>query len=198
MSFVLGITGGIATGKSTVVDTFKKYDFPVVDADIIAREVVKPHTPALKKVAATFGAGILQSDGSLDRQKLGQLIFNDSQKRQTLNQLLAPFLQEAITKQIKDAAQSSPLVIADIPLLFEAGYDKVVDQVAVVYIPESLQIQRLIKRDQITNKEAQQKISSQLPIEEKKRRAHVVFDNQESFTSTCQQVMTWLKENQFL
>ncbi|MDN6639257.1 MAG: dephospho-CoA kinase [Tetragenococcus sp.] len=198
MSFVLGITGGIATGKSTVVDIFKKYDFPVIDADIIAREVVQPHKPALKKVVATFGTGILQSDGSLNRQKLGQLIFNDSQKRQTLNQLLAPFLQEAITKQIKDAAQSSPLVIADIPLLFEAGYDKVVDQVAVVYIPESLQIQRLIKRDQITKKEAQQKITSQLAIEEKKQRAHVVFDNQESLNSTCQQVMTWLKEKQFL
>jgi len=198
MSFVLGITGSIATGKSTVVNIFKEYGFPVVDADIIAREVVKPNTAGLKKVVETFGSSVLCSDGSLNRKQLGQIIFNDAKKRQTLNALLAPFLQEAIIEQIKRASDTSSLVIADIPLLYEAGYDKYMDQVAVVYIPEDLQVQRLMKRDRITEKEAQKKVASQLSIEEKKKRADIIFDNQESLSSIRQQIFSWLKARQFL
>jgi len=198
MSFVLGITGSIATGKSTVVNIFKEYGFPVVDADIIAREVVKPNTAGLKKVVETFGSSVLCSDGSLNRKQLGQIIFNDTKKRQTLNALLAPFLQEAIIEQIKRASNAASLVIADIPLLYEAGYDKYMDQVAVVYIPEDLQVQRLMKRDRITEKEAQKKVASQLSIEEKKKRADIIFDNQESLSSIRQQIFSWLKVRQFL
>lgn len=198
MSFILGVTGGIATGKSTVVDIFKKYGFPVVDADLIARQVVEPNTPGLEKIVITFGKEILQSNGTLNRKKLGELVFSDVKKKQMLDQLLAPFLQEAIINQIEKKAKESSLVIADIPLLYEANYEKNVDQVAVVYIPENLQVQRLMKRDQISKKEAQQKITSQLPIEEKKQRADVIFDNQEEVVSIFQQVTSWLKENQFL
>ncbi|MCF1684901.1 dephospho-CoA kinase [Tetragenococcus halophilus] len=198
MSFILGITGSIATGKSTVVNIFKQYGFPVVDADIIAREVVEPNTAGLKKIVETFGNSVLCSDGSLNRKQLGQIIFNDSKKRQTLNALLAPFLQEAIIEQIKRASDTASLVIADIPLLYEAGYDKYMDQVAVVYIPQDLQVQRLMKRDRITEKQAQKKVASQLPIEEKKKRADIIFDNQESLSSIRQQIFSWLKERQFL
>jgi len=198
MSFILGITGSIATGKSTVVNIFRQYGFPVVDADIIAREVVKPNTAGLKKVVETFGSSVLCSDGSLNRKQLGQIIFNDTKKRQTLNALLAPFLQEAIIEQIKRASNAASLVIADIPLLYEAGYDKYMDQVAVVYIPEDLQVQRLMKRDRITEKEAQKKVASQLSIEEKKKRADIIFDNQESLSSIRQQIFSWLKVRQFL
>ncbi|GBD65632.1 dephospho-CoA kinase [Tetragenococcus halophilus] len=198
MSFILGITGSIATGKSTVVNIFKQYGFPVVDADIIAREVVEPNTAGLKKVVETFGSSVLCSDGSLNRKQLGQIIFSDTKKRQALNALLAPFLQEAIIEQIKRASAAASLVIADIPLLYEAGYDKYMDQVAVVYIPEDLQVQRLMKRDRITKKEAQKKVASQLSIEEKKKRADIIFDNQESLSSIRQQIFSWLKERQFL
>lgn len=198
MSFILGITGSIATGKSTVVNIFKQYGFPVVDADIIAREVVEPNTAGLKKVVETFGSSVLCSDGSLNRKQLGQIIFSDTKKRQALNALLAPFLQEAIIEQIKRASAAAALVIADIPLLYEAGYDKYMDQVAVVYIPEDLQVQRLMKRDRITKKEAQKKVASQLSIEEKKKRADIIFDNQESLSSIRQQIFSWLKERQFL
>ncbi|MDN6152994.1 MAG: dephospho-CoA kinase [Tetragenococcus halophilus] len=198
MSFILGITGSIATGKSTVVNIFKQYGFPVVDADIIAREVVEPNTAGLKKVVETFGSSVLCSDGSLNRKQLGQIIFSDTKKRQALNALLAPFLQEAIIEQIKRASAVSSLVIADIPLLYEAGYDKYMDQVAVVYIPEDLQVQRLMKRDRITKKEAQKKVASQLSIEEKKKRADIIFDNQESLSSIRQQIFSWLKKRQFL
>ncbi|GMG60324.1 dephospho-CoA kinase [Tetragenococcus halophilus] len=198
MSFILGITGSIATGKSTVVNIFKQYGFSVVDADIIAREVVEPNTAGLKKIVETFGSSVLCSDGSLNRKQLGQMIFNDAKKRQALNALLAPFLQEAIIEQIKRASAAASLVIADIPLLYEAGYDKYMDQVAVVYIPEDLQVQRLMKRDRITKKEAQKKVASQLSIEEKKKRADIIFDNQESLSSICEQIFSWLKERQFL
>ncbi|AOF48910.1 dephospho-CoA kinase [Tetragenococcus halophilus] len=198
MSFILGITGSIATGKSTVVNIFKQYGFSVVDADIIAREVVEPNTAGLKKVVETFGSSVLCSDGSLNRKQLGQIIFSDTKKRQALNALLAPFLQEAIIEQIKRASAVSSLVIADIPLLYEAGYDKYMDQVAVVYIPEDLQVQRLMKRDRITKKEAQKKVASQLSIEEKKKRADIIFDNQESLSSIRQQIFSWLKKRQFL
>ncbi|MEK2533982.1 dephospho-CoA kinase [Tetragenococcus halophilus] len=198
MSFILGITGSIATGKSTVVNIFKQYGFPVVDADIIAREVVEPNTAGLKKIVETFGSSVLCSDGSLNRKQLGQMIFNDAKKRQALNALLAPFLQEAIIEQIKRASAAASLVIADIPLLYEAGYDKYMDQVAVVYIPEDLQVQRLMKRDRITKKEAQKKVASQLSIEEKKKRADIIFDNQESLSSIRQQIFSWLKKRQFL
>lgn len=198
MSFILGITGSIATGKSTVVNIFKQYGFSVVDADIIAREVVEPNTAGLKKVVETFGSSVLCSDGSLSRKQLGQIIFSDTKKRQALNALLAPFLQEAIIEQIKRASAVSSLVIADIPLLYEAGYDKYMDQVAVVYIPEDLQVQRLMKRDRITKKEAQKKVASQLSIEEKKKRADIIFDNQESLSSIRQQIFSWLKKRQFL
>ncbi|GEQ36947.1 dephospho-CoA kinase [Tetragenococcus halophilus] len=198
MSFILGITGSIATGKSTVVNIFKQYGFSVVDADIIAREVVEPNTAGLKKVVETFGSSVLCSDGSLNRKQLGQIIFSDTKKRQALNALLAPFLQEAIIEQIKRASAVSSLVIADIPLLYEAGYDKYMDQVAVVYIPEDLQVQRLMKRDSITKKEAQKKVASQLSIEEKKKRADIIFDNQESLSSIRQQIFSWLKKRQFL
>ncbi|GAA3022635.1 dephospho-CoA kinase [Tetragenococcus solitarius] len=198
MSFILGITGGIATGKSTVVDVFRHYGFPVVDADVIARQVVEPNTPALKKITEIFGKDILQTDGALNRSKLGKLIFSNPRNKQVLDQLLAPFLQEAIIKQIEKKAKESSLVIADIPLLYEAGYDKDVNQVAVVYIPEDVQLQRLTKRDQITKQEARQKIASQLSIEEKKQRADIIFDNQKDLTSIFQQVTSWLKENQFL
>ncbi|MDN5830441.1 MAG: dephospho-CoA kinase [Tetragenococcus halophilus] len=198
MSFILGITGSIATGKSTVVNIFKQYGFSVVDADIIAREVVEPNTAGLKKVVETFGSSVLCSDGSLNRKQLGQIIFSDTKKRQALNALLAPFLQEAIIEQIKRASAAASLVIADIPLLYEAGYDKYMDQVAVVYIPEDLQVQRLMKRDRITKKEAQKKVASQLSIEEKKKRADIIFDNQESLSSIRQQIFSWLKKRQFL
>lgn len=198
MSFVLGITGGIATGKSTVVDLFKKYNFPVIDADIVAREVVEPNRPGLKKIVSTFGEDVLHTDGSLNRQKLGQIVFAEPKKRQALNQLLAPFLQESIVNQIKEARKYSSLVIADIPLLFEAGYEKFVDQIAVVYIPENLQISRLMERENLTEKEAKQKVASQLSIEKKKNRADVIFDNQQDRPFICQQVTSWLKANQFL
>lgn len=191
MAFVLGITGGIATGKSTVVKYFKEQGFPVVDGDQIARAIVEPGMPALKALAQAFGSEIIQS-GKLDRKKLARIVFEDDQKRREMDQILDGYLRETITNQIKEATKVAPLVIADIPLLYEADYGQYMDQVAVVYIPEELQQKRLMKRDNLTEAEARKRIDSQLSIEEKRRRADVVFDNQGSVSETWAQVQAWL------
>lgn len=197
MGMILGLTGGIATGKSTVVEIFKEEGFPIVDADIIAREIVEPGTPGLQAVVDAFGSELLFADGSLNRKKLGKIIFSDKQKRERLNQVLSPFLREAILSDIARKKNLSSLVIVDIPLLYEGGYDAVVDQVAVVYIPEELQLSRLMKRDDLSALEAEQRINSQMPIEEKKNRADIIFDNQKTTEETKKQVKKWLSKNNF-
>lgn len=195
---VLGITGGIATGKSTVVKFVQEYGFPVVDADVIAREVVAIGTPGLKAVSKEFGPEVIQKNGSLDRKALGMIIFSEPEKRIRLNQLLSPFLRTEITKQIKEKKQQSKLIIVDIPLLYEGGYEKEVDQVAVVYLPKKIQVERLMIRDGLTKEEAEKRIASQAPIEEKKKKAQIVFDNHKDQEWTKKQVTKWLKTNGFI
>jgi dephospho-CoA kinase len=197
MGMVLGLTGGIATGKSTVVDLFKKHGFPIVDADVIAREVVEIGTPGLAEIVSGFGSEMLLSDGSLNRKKLGALVFSDDEKRVKLNQLLSPFLRAAILSEIDEKQQQAKLVIVDIPLLYEGGYETFVDQVAVVYIPEELQLDRLMKRDNLTRTEAKQRVDSQLSIEQKRQRANIVFDNQKTVEETKKSVDKWISENIF-
>ena len=175
MSFVLGVTGGIATGKSTAVAHFRSLGLPIIDADIIAREVVEPNTEGLQAVTQAFGPQILTDDGHLDRQTLGALIFNDPEKRRLLNQTLSPFIRQEILSQIEEKRQQVPLLIVDIPLLYEADYDQYMDQTAVVY-----------------EQEAQQRIDSQLSIEKKKQRADIVFDNQGTIAQLNQQIDEWL------
>lgn len=195
---VLGLTGGIATGKSTADRIFEKYGFPVVDGDLVAREIVEVGKPALKKIVDTFGLELLLPNGGLNRQKLGQLIFHDETKRQQLNALLDPYLRQEILSQIKKAQADSPLVVADIPLLFEAGYQQYMNQIAVVYLPKKEQIKRLMARENLTEQAAAEKIASQLPIDEKCQQADVVFDNQGSILALEQQIVTWLKKEQFI
>ena len=197
MTKILGLTGGIATGKSTVVKVFKELGFPVVDADVIAREIVEVGTPALAEIVSMFGTEILQPDGSLDRKKLGALVFSDKEKRQKLNALLSPFLREAILSQIEMKKDRASLVVVDIPLLYEGGYEKDMDQVAVVYVPETIQLDRLMERDHLTEQEAWQRINSQLSIEQKKQRADIVFDNQKTIQETKKLVENWVLKNHF-
>lgn len=196
MAFILGVTGGIATGKSTVVDVFRKAGVPIVDGDLIAREIVEPGKPALKALVAAFGEEILTED-RLNRKKLGEIVFNDPAKRQLLDRLLDGYLRGAITAQIEDAAKTAPLVVADIPLLYEADYQQYMDQVAVVYIPKELQLTRLMQRDHLTKEAALQRMKSQLSIEEKRQKADFLFDNQGTREETRQQVLRWLAEKGF-
>lgn len=198
MAFVLGITGGIATGKSCVVQHFIDLGFPVVDADIIARHLLDQNEQAYNEVVKVFGSEILQENGEIDRQALGALVFNHPDKLKQLDELMAPFLQESILAAIKQASQNQKLVIVDVPLMYEKGYDEWMDQVAVVYCTPNQQLKRLMQRNQLTEREAKQRMDSQLPIEMKKLLAEVVFDNSNDLTQTIQQVDTWLSNRKYI
>ena len=198
MAFVLGITGGIATGKSSVVQHFIDLGFPVVDADIIARHLLDQNEQAYNEVVKVFGSEILQENGEINRQALGALVFNHPDKLKQLDELMAPFLKESILAAIKQASQNQKLVIVDVPLMYEKGYDEWMDQVAVVYCTPNQQLKRLMQRNQLTEKEAKQRIDSQLPIEMKKLLAEVVFDNSNDLTQTIQQVDTWLSNRKYI
>ncbi|MGK0551034.1 dephospho-CoA kinase [Enterococcus faecalis] len=197
MSFVLGVTGGIASGKSTVVNVFRQCGFPIVDGDVIARKIVAKEQPAFARLEAVFGQKIVAADGSLDRQKLGAIVFADAQKRKLLNQTLAPFLRSEILQAIEVAKKQAPLVVVDIPLLYEGHYEKEMDQVAVVYVSHKKQLERLMERNQLTKSQAQQRIDSQWPLTKKKELADLVFDNQGTVEQTKQQVYSWLSTNHF-
>ncbi|MGX7058635.1 dephospho-CoA kinase [Vagococcus humatus] len=195
MTFVLGLTGSIATGKSTVSRYFMAQGIPVVDADLIAREVVAPRTPGLEALVSHFGEGILTNDKELNRQALGQIVFSDKRKRAELDNLLEPFLRTGIKEGITAYVQTGvPLVVADIPLLFEKNYQEGMDGIMVVYLPEEVQLARLMKRDNLTLQQAQARISSQLSIEKKRQLADVVIDNSGTIAETQQQVLTWLNQ----
>lgn len=200
IGFVLGLTGGIATGKSTAAAIFNSHGVPIIDGDIIAREVVTRKSEGLLALVDVFGEVILQKDGTLDRKVLGQIVFNSAEQRKKMNQLLDPFIRTAITEQIEQLKAEYPLVVADIPLLYEGHYDQLMDAVAVIYLPGNSQIQRLIQRNHLSFEEAKKRVSSQLSIEEKKALADVVFDNSGSKEMLKTQIENWLVEshNRFL
>lgn len=187
--FKLGLTGGIATGKTTISNYLKSIDIPVLDADEYARKVVEPGTPGLDEITNTFGEQVLRADGSLNRKLLGQIVFNDSSARQTLNDITHPRIQQMMADELhRLAEQQIPLVILDIPLLLENKNVAGADAVMVVTIPESLQLTRLMQRNNLTEKEAQSRISSQMPLVEKEKLADFVIDNSGTISSTQKQV----------
>ncbi|RXK18217.1 dephospho-CoA kinase [Macrococcus sp. DPC7161] len=174
---VIGLTGGIATGKSTVSAYLKKKGFPIVDADIAARKAVEKGSDGLNQIVATFGKSILMHDQSLDRAKLGAIIFADSQKREQLNQIVHPIVREIMEKEKNKALKHHEYVIMDIPLLFENQLQNTVDEVWLVYTSENIQLERLMRRNHLTESEALIRIKSQMPIDEKRNLADVVIDN---------------------
>ena len=196
---VIGITGGIATGKSTVSKIIRDEGFEVIDSDSISREVVKRGSEGLRLVIDKFGRDLLMDDGSLDREKLGDLIFQNDEKRRLLNDLLHPLIRESMTLGIDRASYSNNVVFVDIPLLFESR-DEIedsgitLDEVWVVYTEEAIQLNRLMKRNDYTYDEALSRIRSQLDIEEKRSLADRVIDNSGSLEETRKQVMKLLDE----
>ena len=199
MTVILGLTGSIATGKSTVSQLFKDFGFPVVDADLGARAVVEKGTAGLREIKTYFGDEIIHSDGSLNRQKLGKIVFEDGEKRKQLNELLKPYIRKWIMDETqKQVAKGVSLVVLDIPLLYEAEYDKVVDKVMVVAVSPATQLKRLQKRNQLSKEEALLRIHSQKSIVEKEQLADIVIDNNGSKESTKQQVEKWLGQMGFL
>lgn len=186
----VGLTGGIATGKSTVSEMLRRRGARLVDADRIAREVVKPGQKGNEQVWRRFGEQVFHPDGSLDRKALGAIVFRDKSARQDLNRILHPLIMQRMREEKDHWEKIDPcqVVIMDIPLLIEENLTSLVDQVIVVYVTESIQLKRLMNRDQIDETEAKQKIAAQMPIEMKKTFADIVIDNSGSLTNTERQV----------
>ncbi len=176
---VIGLTGGIATGKSLVTDYLERKGIPVVDADRIARNIVRKGEPALVEVVSEFGSGILHPDGTLNRERLGERIFGDSGERKRLEAILHPRVYDRAWEEIRGIrkADRHALVIFSVPLLFESGHEKEVDRVIVVYADEATQLRRIMKRDGLSERAARKRIAAQLPIEEKRKRADFVIRN---------------------
>lgn len=198
MTFVLGLTGSIATGKSTVSHVFKQAGVPVVDADLGAREVVKPGTEGLKRIESAFGKEVIAANGSLNRKALGQIVFQNKSELKKLNHILGDLIAIWIqSEKEKYVTQNVPLVVLDIPLLFESGYDQDVEKVMVVATTPDIQLDRLMQRDQIDIQTAQQKINAQQSITEKIMKADFVIDNNGSKENTQNQVLYWLEKQDF-
>ncbi|KAI6099496.1 dephospho-CoA kinase [Pisolithus croceorrhizus] len=191
---VIGLTGGIATGKSTVSALLSTSGVPVVDADILAREVVAPGTHALSKIAAHFEPHLILPDGSLDRKKLGSIIFNDETKRKIVNSIVHPAVTRAIALNIlKCWIRGERMCVVDVPLLIEGGLWKWMGCVVVVYCSPEIQLRRLMDRDQCTRAEAEARLGSQLPITTKIAYADIVIDNSGSRSELEDQIRLCLK-----
>lgn len=195
MTFVLGLTGGIASGKSTVSQYFKEKGVPVIDADDVSRQVVEPGTVGLERVVAVFGADVLQPDGRLNRKKLGSIVFNDKEKLNQLNRLLHREIRKKILAEIDHYKEKdTPFIVADIPLLFETDYEDYMSQVMTVFVPPAVQIERLMSRDQLTKSEAEHRMDTQLPLYIKAQLSDIVIDNSGTIEDTYRQIDRWLKE----
>lgn len=186
---IVGLTGGIACGKSTVANMFRELGCPIVDADQVAREVVEPGTIGLKRLLERFGEDVLRDDGTLDRKELGKIVFHNKKALAELNAILHPLISERMNEKKEEALKlNPPFVIMDIPLLYELNREGLVEVILVVYVPAAVQLERLIQRDQFTMEEANLRIASQMDIEEKKKRADYVIDNLGTLESTRKQV----------
>lgn len=189
---IIGLTGSIATGKSTVANLLTQAGLPVIDADVAARKVVEKGSPTLEEISATF-ANILLEDGTLNREKLGEIVFNDEKKRLQLNAIMHPAIRQWMkSEQERLLEEGEPIIIVDIPLLFENKLEQTVDQIIVVATSASTQLQRLMQRNHLSVEQAQQRIASQIPIADKVKRADVVIDNEGTLEETKYQVEQWL------
>ncbi len=175
---VIGLTGGIAAGKSSVARFFIDKGIPVLDADQLARDAVLPGSAALEQIVLCFGHGVVAHDGTLDRKKLGELIFSDSEKRHQLESILHPEIRKLSGERIaRAAADGHKRLIYMAPLLIEAGALDRVDDLWVVTVRPEVQLERLMRRDGISREQAQRMVESQMPLAEKERYGSVVIDN---------------------
>ncbi|MEW4219297.1 dephospho-CoA kinase [Rossellomorea marisflavi] len=195
MANIIGLTGGIASGKSTVSAFLQYKGYTIIDADLAARMVVEVGQPAYLAIVEAFGKGILQENGQIDRAGLGAIIFNDQSKRNLLNGIVHPAVRSMMLSHKDEAIENGKqTVIMDIPLLFESDLTWMVDRTIVVTVEEDVQLSRLMKRNELTEEEAASRISSQLPLREKAEKADAVIDNNGSVEDTLKQVEELLAE----
>lgn len=192
MTLVVGITGGIGSGKTAVTRRFEQRGITVVDADLVARIIVEPGTPALAAITAHFGAGILQADGALDRAALRSRVFSDETERRWLERLTHPLIAQEIVGQI--SASRSPYTILSSPLLLDTGQKSLVDCVVVVDAPEELQLQRTVQRDNNDEAQVARIMAAQMSRADRLERADIVIDNSRSMAELDSQVEELHKE----
>lgn len=192
----VGVTGGVASGKTTVSRIFEEEGAYLIDADQIARELVRPKTPAWRELIRAFGKEILEKSGTLNRKRLAEIAFSDPEKRGLLNRILHPRIKREMEKRARQIGQKDPdaIVIFDVPLLVETGFHHEVDQVVVVISKEAQQIQRMKKRSGLSEKETRRILSSQLEKEEKMKVADFVIRNEGSIKETRQKAKEVFQE----
>ena len=195
----IGITGGIATGKSTVTNIIKKTGYIVIDADKIARDVVEKNKPAYMELVDFFGEDILAKDRNIDRKKLGSIIFGDESLRKKLNEIVHPYVFQSIREEISKYGEMEKLIFLDIPLLIEEldNFKKhkiYFDEIWLVYIDKKTELNRLMKRDSIDENKALDKINSQISIEMKKEYVNRILDNRGNIKDLEEQIDKILKE----
>lgn len=182
---IIGLTGSIASGKSTVSKMLKNAGYPIIDADLVARQVVEPGSETLEQIAQAFGPEVIQADATMDRAKVGEIIFNDPASRKILNELIHPAIRQEMLQQRHDfLAQGYKTIIMDIPLLFESRLQHLVDKILVVSVTEENQFSRLVERNGFSEKEARARISSQLPMSVKEDGADAVIYNNGTLDET--------------
>ena len=178
MMRVIGLTGGIGTGKSTASEYLRKQGFSIIDADRISREIVEPGTLLLKELEKNFGSGIIKDDGTLDRKALAAIVFSDKEKKSRLDGLMHGHILDEIERKISESQSGEGRgIIVDAPLLFETGLEKKCDQVWLITADDKLRILRVCERDGMDPEEVRARIQNQMADEEKKERAHRIVDN---------------------
>jgi dephospho-CoA kinase len=191
---VLGLTGGIGSGKSTVASMFAQLGAEVIDADALAREVVQPGQPALEEILQTFGTEMRRPDGGLDRARLGALVFADPAARARLNAITHPRVRARMQAEVERRQGRRGLLILDIPLLYENARMDAAQKVIVVWVDPQTQLRRLTEREGMTVEAARSRIAAQLPLDDKKALADHVIDNGGSLTRTRSQVETLYRQ----
>lgn len=197
-STIIGLTGGISTGKSTVSSILDEKGFKIIDADKIARNVVEKGKDAYFKIIEYYGKDILSTDGDIDRKALGNIIFNDKNLRESLNSITHPYIFKEIKNQIENMAKNNSIIFLDVPLLFEQyrlwrEYSIEFNEIWLVYCDKDTQINRLMKRDDISKEEAEKKINSQMSLDKKKTMSSKTIDNSKDLGYLKKQIEELLK-----
>jgi dephospho-CoA kinase len=190
----IALTGGIATGKTYVASRLREAGVPVIDADVLAREVVAPGTPGLDAVIQRFGGAILTSEGTLNRARLGEIVFRDESARKDLEAIVHPAVRRRIEKFFEQLSENTPFAVADIPLLYETGRAKDFDRVIVVAASAETQIARVMARDGLSRETAERRLAAQLPIASKVDKADFVIRTDGTYAETADQVAALLKK----
>ena len=190
----IALTGGIATGKTYVATRLREAGVPMVDADVLAREVVTPGSPALAAIRKRFGPDAVRRDGTMDRVRVAQIVFKDKRARLDLEAIIHPAVIKAVNDFFATLPKRTPFAVADIPLVYETGRDKDFDAVIVVACPREMQLQRLMERNKLSKEDAERRMAAQLPIDQKVKKATYVIKNDGSYEDTDAQIKALIEK----